>query len=69
MPEMSKASYNVLDTYVRAVLKRAGLKGDAFDDALADLMHPLTAWDNGNEQEFIPYMKLMLKEWKKKKNA
>lgn len=65
MPEMPQNDYNVLDEYVRTVLYRcsAGICDPATGHA--DLMYPLTAWDKGNKQEFIPYMATMLAKWKK----
>lgn len=60
---MAKSDYNILDAYVRAVLKRHAAGDSNLAEAHGDLMHPLTAWDIGNAQEFIPYMKMQLEAW------
>ena len=60
---LSKGDYDVLDRYMRAVLKRHGEGKSDLVEAHEDIMHPLTAWDKRNAQEFIPYMKLMLEKW------
>ncbi len=63
MSRLSNSDYKILDAFMRAVLTRVESGKSGVPDALADIMHPLTAWDNGNEQEFSPWMKLKLVEW------
>lgn len=41
------------------------MKECEFSDASGEIMHVLTAWDSGNKQEFVPYMKMMLDKWQK----
>jgi hypothetical protein len=55
--------YRTLDRFVKTVLQRVADGKCAVSSAHLDLMHPLTAWDNGNETEFEPWMKLKLHEW------
>lgn len=64
MARLSKSDYHVLDQFIRAALIRVEAGHLTAADALADIMHPLTAWDNGDQQEFIPFMQLMLSKWK-----
>jgi hypothetical protein len=60
---LSEQSYDVLDRYTKAALHRLARGETDVDGAHGNLMHPLTAWDRGNKQEFVPYMKLQLREW------
>lgn len=65
MPKMSDDDYKILNAYMRKVLVRAGVEGDALVEATEDIMHPLTALvDTGEDsQEFIPYMRMKLGQW------
>jgi hypothetical protein len=58
--------YNVLDQYVKAVVRRHKENGDD-TDAIEAIMHPLAAaLFRNTDQEFIPYMKSRLSQWKSK---
>jgi hypothetical protein len=61
--KLSDDDYGTLEDYMQAVLRRFRDQECTFSDASADIMHPLTAWDQGNKQEFVPYMKMMLGKW------
>ncbi|ESY03252.1 hypothetical protein X753_24170 [Mesorhizobium sp. LNJC399B00] len=65
MASIPDEDYKLLDLYVHKVLTRAGVTDDKKSEAVEDLMHPLTALiDSGaDSQEFIPYIKLKLREW------
>jgi hypothetical protein len=63
---LSRADYQVLEKFVHSVLTRCQDGTLTITDAQEEIMHPLTAWDEGNEQELIPYMKTKLTEWKAK---
>jgi hypothetical protein len=60
---MSGDDYDTLQAYIQTVLRRYRDKECDFSEASLDIMHPLTAWDKGNEQEFVPYMKMMMSKW------
>lgn len=66
MAQMPKSDYKILDEFIRTVLARVESGESSASDAFADIMHPLTAWDIGNEQEFIPWMRSALQEWERK---
>jgi len=60
---MSVSDYETLEKFIQTVLRRlAEGKTDALQ-ANEDIMHPLTAWDRGNAQEFIPWIKLRMDDW------
>jgi hypothetical protein len=63
--QLSEIDYEILERYVRATLERVEMGTSTCSKGVEDLMHPLTARDNGSEQEFIPYMKMMLEKWGK----
>ena len=65
MTEMSDADYETLDRFMRTVLERVASGRSDVSTAMADVMHPLTAWDKGNATEFAPWMRLMLRKWEK----
>ena len=54
---------HILEAYIRVVLERCKAGACTIVEAKDDLMHPLTAMMCGGE-EFIPYMKMKLDEWK-----
>lgn len=64
MPDQwSRSEYNLLEKYVKTVLKR---HADGLSDEITarnDIMHPLTAWDRGEKQEFAPYIEMKLRQW------
>jgi len=62
---MSEENYNILDSFVKTVIKRLSAGECNGTDAVADLMHPLTAWDKDNQSEFVPWMQLYLEKWNK----
>ncbi|WP_312795571.1 hypothetical protein [Tianweitania sp.] len=65
MSKVSKEDYEHLDLYVQKVLQRAGIADDRMAEATEALMHPITALvdDGPGSQEFIPYMKMRLRQW------
>ncbi len=63
--KLSVDDYSTLDYYTQAVLRRLRDEECTLSDACADMMHPLTAWDHGDKQEFVPYMKTMMAEWQR----
>jgi len=62
MASMPSKDYKSLDQFVRSVIEKVADGTLPTADGIADIMHPLTAWDNGNEQEFIPWIKQWLKD-------
>jgi hypothetical protein len=64
MSQISDDDYYTLDHFVMAVLMRVQTGACSVSEGRSELMHPLTAWDNGNWQEFGPWMKLRLDGWK-----
>jgi len=63
MAQLSNADYNMLESFIQTALNRL-IEGKA--TALStheDIMYPLTAWDRGNAQEFIPWIKITMNEW------
>jgi hypothetical protein len=63
--KLSDDEYSTLEDYIQAVLRRFRDKECGLSDACADIMHPLTAWDGGEKQEFVPHMKLMMDKWRR----
>jgi hypothetical protein len=64
MPKMSPEDYEIVEKFVIGILTRLDSGEEDLDAAKADILHVLTAWDNGSEQEIIPYMKMLLDSWK-----
>jgi len=62
--QLSKDDYQTLDSFIRTVLERVEAGDSDPDDAHDDIMHALAAWDHGDTQEFVPWMKTMLEQWK-----
>ncbi len=67
--ELSEEDYETLDSFIRAILERVEAGDYDADDAHADIMHVLTAWDRGNAQEFAPWMKTKLEEWEEESDS
>lgn len=63
--KISSDDYDILDRYMRAVLRRHKQGISNATVAIEDIMHPLTGLIKGHQSEFIPYMKLRLSEWNK----
>jgi len=63
MAKMSNTDYDTLEKFIQTVVKRLVEGKTTPLSAEADIMHPLTAWDQGNALEFIPWIKLTMKEW------
>lgn len=64
LAKMSPEDYEIVEKFVVGILTRLESGEDDLDASKADILHVLTAWDNGNEQEIIPYMKMLLDSWK-----
>lgn len=64
MPQLSDEDYYTMDAFVRMVLTRVQNGSCSVSEGLSDIMHPLTAWDKGNRQEFRPWMKLKMDGWR-----
>lgn len=60
---MPNSDYETLELFVQTVLKRLAEEKTDLISANEDLMYPLTAWDKGVAQEFVPWMKLRMAEW------
>jgi hypothetical protein len=60
---MPRRDYDVLDKFIRTILQRYGDGHETLSQAHEGIMHPLTAWDEGNTQEFVPFMEINLKHW------
>jgi hypothetical protein len=70
MPEeLSEGDYETLDNFIRAALERAEAGDIDADDAHTDIMHVLTAWDHGNTEEFVSWMKAKLEEWEEESDS
>jgi len=63
MARMSDADYETLEKFIQTVLRRVVEQKATVLEAEQDIMHPLTAWDQGNDQEFIPWMKTAMNGW------
>ena len=63
--KLSEDDYKTLEDYILAVLRRFDDEQCTSSDASGEIMHPLTAWDNGDQQEFVPYMKMMMEKWQR----
>jgi hypothetical protein len=63
MSGLSDDDYYTLDAFVRAVLTRVNNGRCSVSEGCSDIMHPLTAWDKGNWQEFGPWMELKIDSW------
>jgi hypothetical protein len=62
---LSDTDHHVLEAYIRVVLERCKSGTSTIVEAQEDIMHPLKALLNHDGgQEFIPYMKMKLHEWK-----
>ncbi len=61
--KLSDYEYGIIDRYMAEVLRRFRDDHKDLTEAHEDIMHPLTAFIEGNAQEFIPYMELCLDEW------
>lgn len=64
MTQLSDDDYYTLEHFVRAVAERVRDGVCSAGEATTDLMHALSAWDNGNWQEFGPWMQLRLDSWR-----
>jgi hypothetical protein len=62
--KLSDDDYGTLEHYIHMVLRRFRDNKCELPEAYADIMHPLTAWDKGNKQEFVPYMKMKMGQWR-----
>jgi hypothetical protein len=62
---MSDADYDTLEKFIQTVLRRVAEGKATILDAEQDVMHPLTAWDHGNAQEFAPWMKATMMNGRK----
>lgn len=60
---MPRRDYDALDKFVRTILERHRDGHETLSQAHEGIMHPLTAWDKDNEQEFVPFMEMKLKQW------
>lgn len=63
MGQMSDADYATLEKFIETVLRRVVEGKTTALAAEQDIMHPLTAWDRGNAQEFVPWMKTAMRGW------
>jgi hypothetical protein len=64
MTQLSDNDYYALDHFVMAVLTRVRDGLCSVGEGRADLMHALSAWDQGNPTEFAPWIELRTSEWK-----
>jgi hypothetical protein len=67
MPKLTDDDYNTLESFLAKAIQRAASGQVSVAEAVGDIMHPLTAWDDAGQltalTETIPWMRLMLKEW------
>jgi len=64
MGQLSAEDYETVESFVIGILTRLDSGEEDLDSAKADILHVLTAWDNGNQEEILPYMKMLLDSWK-----
>jgi len=66
---LSDPDYYTFERFVGTVLSRVRDGKCSASDGRADIMHPFTALDRGNETEFVPWMQMMLDRWEDEANA
>ena len=62
MAEMSDDDYAALERFIKTIIHNVANRTMAEVDGVAAIMHPLTAWDRGNQQEFIPWVRSWLQD-------
>jgi hypothetical protein len=65
MPQISDDDYYHLNQFVEAVLTRVRDGVCSVGEGRSDLMHPLSAWLNGDAQEVSPRMITTMEKWKR----
>ena len=65
MPRLSDDDYYSLNQFVEAVLTRVRDGVCSVGEGRSDLMHPLSAWSNGDAQEVSPRMNMIMEKWKR----
>ncbi|PZQ12330.1 MAG: hypothetical protein DI565_15980 [Ancylobacter novellus] len=61
--QLSDSDYYTLDHFILAVLTRVRDGHCSAGEGRSSIMHALSAWDQGNAQEFAPWMELQMEEW------
>ena len=65
MSKLEDIEYQILDVFIKTGLHRVSDGKMSVDEAHADIMHVLTAYDRhgSGSSEFMPYMNMRLKGW------
>ncbi|WP_114955136.1 hypothetical protein [Sphingosinicella terrae] len=63
MPKLTSEEYFGLDEFLRDAFRRVEAGQVSAEDAHSHALHAITAFDKGNQSGFVPYLRMIRKEW------